>query len=65
MDALRFVEDEKYYEVLQLRENLSYGGRCKKVYMLTQEAFKNVWWELKDVISQNYLMQRWLSFELI
>jgi hypothetical protein len=42
LDALRFVEDEKYYEVLQLRENLSYGGRCKKVYMLTQEAFKNV-----------------------
>jgi hypothetical protein len=39
LDALGLVEDEEYHlqDVLQ---NLSSGGRPKKVYMLTPEAFK-------------------------
>jgi hypothetical protein len=41
LDALELVEDEEYSEVFQdILENLSSGGRPKKVYMLTPEAFK-------------------------
>jgi hypothetical protein len=41
LDALDLVEDEEYSEVLpDIRQNLSSGGRPKKVYMLTPEAFK-------------------------
>jgi len=35
------VEGEEYSEVFtDIRENLRIGGRPKKVYMLTPEAFK-------------------------
>jgi hypothetical protein len=41
LDALGLVEDEEYSEVLpDIRQNLSSGGRPKKNYMLTPEAFK-------------------------
>jgi hypothetical protein len=41
LDALGLVEDEEYSEVLlDVQQNLSSGGRPKKVYMLTPEAFK-------------------------
>ena len=41
LDVLRLVEDEDFsYVFPDVRENLSSGGRPKKVYMLTPEAFK-------------------------
>jgi hypothetical protein len=41
LDALGLVEDEEYSEVLRdVSQNLRIGGRPKKVYMLTPEAFK-------------------------
>jgi hypothetical protein len=41
--AVELVENEDFSEVLQdVLQNLSFGGRPKKVYMLTPEAFKTV-----------------------
>jgi hypothetical protein len=41
LDALGLIEDEEYREVLRdIPQNLPVGGRPKKVYMLTPEAFK-------------------------
>jgi len=39
LDALGLVEDEEY-RLQDILQNLSSGGRPKKVYMLTPEAFK-------------------------
>jgi hypothetical protein len=45
LNALELVEDIDYSELREvfrdISENLSFGGRPKKVYMLTPEAFKN------------------------
>ncbi len=41
LNALELIENEDYSEVLRdVSQNLSFGGRPKKVYMLTPEAFK-------------------------
>jgi hypothetical protein len=39
LDNLRLVENEDYH-LRDVPQNLSFGGRPKKVYMLTPEAFK-------------------------